>query len=160
MKQVMEALVDRNRVRLDVKTLKTILGRKQRRYSSRRRKLEDWHITVERPGRRCTASRGYGAECGRTQMRTFGGEVRAVGTAIESHSGAFCGGSVLPVSLFHFGWHAERFANSFDGGDNTRGRSRFQPPAHARGGPRTAGIGRLATWLHRLSIGQPCGGAK
>ena len=48
-KQVMEALVDRNRVGLDVQTLKTIVGRKQRRYSWRRRKLEDWHITVERP---------------------------------------------------------------------------------------------------------------
>ena len=34
-------------------------------------------------------------------MRTFGGEVHAVGTAFESHSGAFCGGSVRPGPVFH-----------------------------------------------------------
>ena len=49
MGHVMEALVDRNRVRMDIKMLKTILGRKHRPPTWRRRKLEDWHITVERP---------------------------------------------------------------------------------------------------------------
>ena len=68
MKQVMEALVDRNRVRLDVKTLKTILGRKQRRYSSRRRKLEDWHITVERPSYDVTI---FKVHCGKLALKMY-----------------------------------------------------------------------------------------
>src|SRR5215469_14486999 len=68
MMQVMEALVDRNRVRLDVKRLKTILGRKQRRYSGRRRKLEDWHITVERPSYDVTI---FQVHCGKLAWKMY-----------------------------------------------------------------------------------------
>jgi hypothetical protein len=48
MGKVVEALVDRNRSRFNVKRLTTILGRKNRPHH-RKRKVKDWQVTVDRP---------------------------------------------------------------------------------------------------------------
>lgn len=49
MTEVLEALVDRNRVRVNVDTVKTIIGRKARPYVTKKRKPKQWQVTVERP---------------------------------------------------------------------------------------------------------------
>jgi hypothetical protein len=51
MDQVFQALIDRTRVRMDLRTVKTILGYERRpRYRPRRGKTEPtWEVTVERP---------------------------------------------------------------------------------------------------------------
>src|SRR5262245_65637267 len=50
MDQVFQALIDRSRVRLDLKTVKTILGCKRRpQYRSRKKRPADWEVAVERP---------------------------------------------------------------------------------------------------------------
>jgi len=50
MEQVFQALIDRSRVRLDLKTVKTILGCKRRpKYRSRKKRAAEWEVAVERP---------------------------------------------------------------------------------------------------------------
>lgn len=50
MDQVFQALIDRTRTRMDLRTVKTILGARQRpRYRPRRRTTPTWEVTVERP---------------------------------------------------------------------------------------------------------------
>src|SRR6476469_9500390 len=50
MEQVFQALIDRSRVRLDLKTVKTILGYKRRpKYRSRKKRAAEWEVAVERP---------------------------------------------------------------------------------------------------------------
>jgi hypothetical protein len=49
MVRIFETLVDRNRVRMDIPMLKTILGRKTRPYVKKQKRLKDWQVTVERP---------------------------------------------------------------------------------------------------------------
>jgi len=50
MDQVFQALIDRSRVRLDLKTVKTILGCKHRpKYRARKKRAAEWEVAVERP---------------------------------------------------------------------------------------------------------------
>jgi hypothetical protein len=50
MEQVFQALIDRSRVVLDIKTIKTIVGYKHRpKYRPRKRKSTSWEVAVERP---------------------------------------------------------------------------------------------------------------
>src|SRR6516164_8495370 len=50
MEQVFQALIDRSRVRLDLKAVKTILGYKRRpKYRSRKTRAAEWEVAVERP---------------------------------------------------------------------------------------------------------------
>ena len=50
MEQVFQALIDRSRVLLDLKTIKTILGCKRRpKYRSRNKRAAEWEVAVERP---------------------------------------------------------------------------------------------------------------
>ncbi len=50
MDQVFEALIDRSRALLDLKTVKTILGYSRRpKYRKRKTKSADWEVAVERP---------------------------------------------------------------------------------------------------------------
>ena len=68
MSQVMEGLVDRNRVRMDMKMLKTILGRKERPHRRKGRKLADWHVTVERPSYDLTI---FKLHCGKLALKIY-----------------------------------------------------------------------------------------
>jgi hypothetical protein len=49
MSAVLDALVDRNRVRMNVPLLKTIFGRKNRPHLKQQKRLTAWQVTVERP---------------------------------------------------------------------------------------------------------------
>ena len=50
MDQVFQALIDRSRVLLNLKTIKTILGYKRRpKYRKRKNKSIEWEVTVEKP---------------------------------------------------------------------------------------------------------------
>jgi hypothetical protein len=50
MDQVFQALIDRSRVLLDLKTVRTILGGKHRpKYRSRKKRAAEWEVAVERP---------------------------------------------------------------------------------------------------------------
>ena len=50
MDQVFQALIDRSRVLLDLKTVKTILGYKHRpKYRKRKKKSAEWEVAVEKP---------------------------------------------------------------------------------------------------------------
>ena len=67
MGKVVEALVDRNRSRLNVKRLTTILGRKNRPHH-RKRKTKDWQVTVERPSYDLTIFKVY---CGKVALKIY-----------------------------------------------------------------------------------------
>jgi len=49
MDQVFQALIDRSRVLLDLKTMKTILGYKHRPKNRKRKKSAEWEVAVEKP---------------------------------------------------------------------------------------------------------------
>ena len=68
MERVMEALVDRNRVRMNVDTLKTIIGRKSRPYATKRRKLKHWQVMVERPSYDLTI---FKVHCDRLALKIY-----------------------------------------------------------------------------------------
>ena len=65
--QVVEALVDRNRTRLDVKRLRTILGRKNRPHH-RKNKTAHWQVTVERPAYDLTILKIH---CGKVALNIY-----------------------------------------------------------------------------------------
>ena len=67
MQQVAEALIDRNRTRLDVKRLTTILGRRNRP-AYRTRKPREWQIAVERAAYDMTIFKIY---CGKIALKLY-----------------------------------------------------------------------------------------
>ena len=67
MQQVVETLVDRNRTRMNVKRLKTILGRKNRPHH-RKKKPAQWQITIERPSYDLTIFKVY---CGKMALKIY-----------------------------------------------------------------------------------------
>jgi hypothetical protein len=60
--------VDRNRVRMDLPMLKTILGRKTRPYVKKRKRLKDWQVTVERPSYDLTI---FKMHCGKLALKIY-----------------------------------------------------------------------------------------
>jgi hypothetical protein len=69
MDQVFQALIDRSRTRLDLKTVKTILGDVRRpRYRKRRQKAPAWEVTVERPVYDLTI---FKLQCGRLTLKIY-----------------------------------------------------------------------------------------
>jgi hypothetical protein len=69
MDQVFQALIDRSRTRLDLKTVKTILGYTRRpQYRKRRQKAPAWEVTVERPVYDLTI---FKLHCGRLTLKIY-----------------------------------------------------------------------------------------
>ena len=68
MAQVVEALVDRNRSRMDVERLKTILGRKTRPHARKKRKSPQLQIVVERLTYGLTILKVY---CGKVALKIY-----------------------------------------------------------------------------------------
>ncbi len=68
MGQVLESLVDRNRVRMDIRMLKTILGRKNRPYAKKQKSLKGWQVTVERPSYDLTI---FKVHCGKLALKIY-----------------------------------------------------------------------------------------
>jgi len=69
MEQVFQALIDRSRGRLDLKTIKTILGDKGRpKYRPRNMKAAEWEVAVERPTYDLTVFRLH---CGKLALKIY-----------------------------------------------------------------------------------------
>ena len=69
MEQVFQALVDRSRVLLDIKTIKTIVGYKHRpKYRQRKSQRAPWEVAVERPMYDLTI---FKLHCGRLTLKVY-----------------------------------------------------------------------------------------
>lgn len=90
MVQVLEGLVDRNRVRMNVDTVKTIIGRKTRPYATKKRKAKQWQVTVERPSYDLTI---FKVHCGKLGFKIYskGERVLRVEAMARNASALKCG---------------------------------------------------------------------
>jgi hypothetical protein len=69
MDQVFQALIDRSRAPLDLKTIKTILGYKQRpKYRRRAKRSAEWEVAVERPTYDLTI---FKLHCGKLTLKIY-----------------------------------------------------------------------------------------
>lgn len=69
MEQVFQALIDRSRAPLDLKTIKTILGYKHRpKYRKRKGRSAEWEVAVERPTYDLTI---FKLHCGRLTLKIY-----------------------------------------------------------------------------------------
>jgi hypothetical protein len=69
MDQVFQALIDRSRARLDLKTIKTILGYQRRpRYRKRKNWVTEWDVTVEKPAYDLTI---FKLHCGKLTLKIY-----------------------------------------------------------------------------------------
>jgi hypothetical protein len=69
MERVFQALIDRSRARLDLDTVKTILGfRRRPRYRTRKRMSPEWAVTVEKPSYDLTIFRLH---CGKLTFKIY-----------------------------------------------------------------------------------------
>jgi hypothetical protein len=69
MDQVFQALIDRSRVLLDLKTVKTILGYKHRpKYRKRKEKSAEWEVAVEKPAYDLTI---FKLHCGKLTLKIY-----------------------------------------------------------------------------------------
>jgi hypothetical protein len=69
MEQVFQALIDRSRAPLDLKTIKTILGYKHRpKYRKRKGRSARWEVVVERPTYDLTI---FKLHCGRLTLKIY-----------------------------------------------------------------------------------------
>src|SRR5207302_2023466 len=67
--QVFQALIDRSRASLDLKTIKTILGYKHRPiYRRRTRRPPEWEVAVERPTYDLTI---FKLHCGKLTLKIY-----------------------------------------------------------------------------------------
>ena len=154
MVQVLESLVDRNRVRMDIPMLKTILGRKNRPYVKKQKRLKDWQVTVERPSYDLTI---FKVHCGKLALKIYSkGErvLRAEAMArnvealkcgrslerlprmvqkLENNPGAFLGLVVLHGSLLPFGNEVRRLAGTVCRRCGASCRRGFQSRTHVAG---------------------------
>jgi hypothetical protein len=69
MEQVFQALIDRSRAPLDLKTIKTILGYRRRpRYRKRKKRSAEWGVAVERPTYDLTI---FKLHCGKLTLKIY-----------------------------------------------------------------------------------------
>ncbi|PYV59486.1 MAG: hypothetical protein DMG98_05575 [Acidobacteria bacterium] len=69
MDQVFQALIDRSRTRLDLKTIKSILGYQRRpRYRKRKKHSANWEVAVERPTYDLTI---FKLHCGKLSLKIY-----------------------------------------------------------------------------------------
>ena len=69
MEQVFQALIDRSRAPLDLKTIKTILGYQRRpRYCKRKKRSAEWEVAVERPTYDLTI---FKLHCGKLTLKIY-----------------------------------------------------------------------------------------
>src|SRR3989475_9994087 len=84
MDQVFQALIDRSRVLLDLKTIKTILGYKHRpKYRKRKNKSIEWEVTVEKPTYDLTI---FKLHCGRLTLQIYTKGERVLRIEIVVHN--------------------------------------------------------------------------
>ncbi len=94
MEQVFQALIDRSRVLLDIKTLKTIVGYKHRpKYRQRKNKRSQWEVAVERPVYDLTI---FKLHCGRLTLKVYtkGERVLRIEAVVHDAKELRCGRSL------------------------------------------------------------------
>jgi hypothetical protein len=88
MDQVFQALIDRSRVPLDLKTIKTILGYQRRpRYHQRKNKSAQWEVAVEKPAYDLTILKLH---CGKLTLKIYtkGERVLRIEVVVHNTQGA------------------------------------------------------------------------
>ena len=94
MEQVFQALIDRSRVLLDIKTIKTIVGYKHRpKYRQRKNKRAQWEVAVERPVYDLTI---FKLHCGRLTLKIYtkGERVLRIEAVVHDAKELRCGRSL------------------------------------------------------------------
>ena len=84
MEQVFQALIDRSRAPLDLKTIKTILGYKHRPKNRRRTKRSaEWEVAVERPTYDLTI---FKLHCGKLTLKIYTKGERVLRIEVVAHN--------------------------------------------------------------------------
>ena len=94
MDQVFQALIDRSRVLLDLKTVRTILGYQRRpRYHKRKKKSAEWEVAVERPTYDLTI---FKLHCGKLTLKIYtkGERVLRIEVVVHNTQELRCGRSL------------------------------------------------------------------
>jgi hypothetical protein len=94
MDQVFQALIDRSRSRLDLKTIKTILGYQRRpRYRKRKNWIAEWDVTLERPAYDLTI---FKVHCGKLTLKIYtkGERVLRIEAVLHNTEELQCGRSL------------------------------------------------------------------
>lgn len=94
MDQVFQALIDRSRVLLDMKTVKTILGYMRRPiYRKRKRKSAEWEVAVEKPAYDLTI---FKLRCGKLTVKIYtkGERVLRIEVVVHNTQELRCGRSL------------------------------------------------------------------
>jgi hypothetical protein len=114
MDQVFQALIDRSRVLLDLKTVRTILGYKRRpRYRKRKKRSAEWEVAVEKPTYDLTIFRLH---CGKLTLKIYtkGERVLRIEVVIHNTQELGCGRSLekFPRIVVEAKGILERFMNA------------------------------------------------
>jgi hypothetical protein len=93
MDQVFQALIDRSRVLLDLKTIKTILGYKHRPKIRKRNKPAEWEVAVEKPAYDLTI---FKLHCGKLTLKIYtkGERVLRIEVVVHNTEQLRCGRSL------------------------------------------------------------------
>src|SRR5260370_8703352 len=114
MEQVFQALIDRSRAPLDMKTIKTIVGYKQRPKIHRRTKRSaEWEVAVERPTYDLTI---FKLHCGKLTLKIYtkGERVLRIEAVAHNTRELNCGRSLekFPELVWRLKSMLERFADA------------------------------------------------
>jgi hypothetical protein len=114
MEQVFQALIDRSRAPLDLKTIKTILGYKHRpKYRARKKRSAEWEVAVERPTYDLTI---FKLHCGKLTLKIYtkGERVLRIETIAHNTQELDCGRSLekFPEIVFRLKTMLERFLDA------------------------------------------------
>ena len=114
MDQVFQALIDRSRVLLDLKTVKTILGYTRRpKYRKRKKKSAEWEVAVERPTYDLTI---FKLHCGKLTLKIYtkGERVLRIEAVVHNTEELRCGRSLekFPEIIAHAKSILERFMDA------------------------------------------------
>ena len=107
--QVFQALIDRSRAPLDLKTIKTILGYRRRPKYRRTKRSAEWEVSVERPAYRvlrieAVAHNTRELQCGRSLEKfpevvsRLKGVLERFANALSCIDQCFIGGEMLPLA--------------------------------------------------------------
>jgi hypothetical protein len=114
MDQVFQALIDRSRVLLNLKTVRTILGYQRRpRYHKRKNKSAEWEVTVETPAYDLTI---FKLHCGKLTLKIYtkGERVLRIETVVHNTKELRCGRLLeqFPRIVVEANGILERFMNA------------------------------------------------
>jgi len=98
MEQVFQALIDRSRASLNLKTIKTILGYQRRpKYRARKKRSAEWEVAVERPTYDLTIFKLHGGKL-TLKIYTKGERVLRIEAIAHNTQELDCGRSLEKIS--------------------------------------------------------------